>query len=302
MLTLKERLSNANAFLRKLEELENYETNTSSLIDEALAQFCTLCRPPKLTKNPDLHNLSAQYNRTPPLHELYKINKNAAIKRIYNNGAAANIFPTEQSVTKVYSELSEVPPPNNWSDSPNIMRAANDFEFSVPYPSEIIAILKKGKQKKSCPGRDKISYKELLAADPEGKILSKLFSLILEHGQIPNYWKIGKTILIPKAGDLDFTNASNWRPIALLNTSYKVFTSCLAHQLQYWVEENKLLHRNQKSLAIHEGCVEHNFALNTMVEHNLKNRIATYICFIDIENAFPSVPYELLNMVSVKMQ
>ena len=111
---------------------------------------------------------------------------------------------------------------------------------------------------------------------------------------MPKYWKIGKTILIPKAGNLDFADANSWRPIALLNTSYKVFTYCLARQLQYWVEGNKLFHRNQKSLAIHKGCVEHNFALNTMIEHNLKNRIATYICFIDIENAFPSVTYELL--------
>jgi len=31
-----------------------------------------------------------------------------------------------------------------------------------------------------------------------------------------------------------------------------------------------------------------------MVEHNARNRFSTYICFLDIANAFPSVPLELL--------
>ena len=229
-----------------------------------------------------------------PVSELYKFNKKAAIRRIYRECSNPDTIPSVDSISQLYSDLSKLPDPINWNLCPEIIPATSTFVFSCPTPGEIICLLKKGKKKKSSPGIDKITYAELLSADPQGKILTMLFSLILETGYTPNIWRTGHTVLIPKAGELDFTDPTNWRPIALLNTTYKIFTSCLAYQLQFWIQENNILHRNQKSLAIHEGCVEHNFALNTMIENNSKNRLSAFICFIDIANVFPSVPFELL--------
>ena len=105
----------------------------------------------------------------------------------------------------------------------------------------------------------------------------------------------GETQLIPKSGNLDLKLAGNWRPIALQNTTYKLFTACIAHQLEKWMKDNNLLHGNQKSLTEFEGCSEHNLALNLLIEENKRKLKSTYITFLDIANVFPSVPIESID-------
>ena len=142
--------------------------------------------------------------------------------------------------------------------------------------------------KKSSPGFNGISYSELMDFDPNFTILEELFKVITLLGVTPTIWKASNTTLIPKSGNLDLSQASNWRPIALLNTSYKVFTACYADQLMSWLSDEELMHRNQKSLALYEGCVEQNFALTMITEQNKRHKYITHMAFLDIANAFPS--------------
>jgi len=75
----------------------------------------------------------------------------------------------------------------------------------------------------------------------------------------------------------------------------KLFTSCIAHQLENWMINNNLLYGNQKSLSEFEGCSEYNLALNLLIEENKRMLKSTYITFLDIANAFPSVPIETID-------
>ena len=121
--------------------------------------------------------------------DLYKINKYAAIKWIYSNNSSTSTIPTEKSVYDMFSKLSTKADPIKWENSPHITKATTNFNFECPTPNDIMAVLKKAKQKKSCPGPDKISYKELAMADPECKIMHKIFGLILQYGYIPKNGK-----------------------------------------------------------------------------------------------------------------
>ncbi|XP_055947152.1 uncharacterized protein LOC129980793 [Argiope bruennichi] len=54
-------------------------------------------------------------------------------------------------------------------------------------------------------------------------------SPFLLHSSHRQSWKTSTTILLPKAGDP--TLPTNWRPIALSSTIYKIFTKCLTRRL-----------------------------------------------------------------------
>jgi len=189
--------------------------------------------------------------------------------------------------------MSNEPSPIDWDNCPYIKIGTFPFEFSAPSRYEILSVFKKC-NKRSSPGMDNLTYSDILYFDPEARILEKLFATYMALAKIPNSWRSSRTILIPKSGNLDLSLAANWRPIALLNSAYKIFTSCLTNQLLYWIGDENLLHRNQKSIALYEGCVEHNFALNMTIERHYREKLSTHIVFLDIANAFPSIPIETI--------
>ena len=57
-----------------------------------------------------------------------------------------------------------------------------------------------------------------------------LYNDMLSTGQINVAWRETIFSMLPKSGDL--TQAKNWRPIAILRISYKLFSRLLYHRLQ----------------------------------------------------------------------
>lgn len=51
--------------------------------------------------------------------------------------------------------------------------------------------------------------------------LLQILNVVLRTGNIPSDWIELLFIMLPKFGDL--LNASNWRPIAMLDITYKIF-------------------------------------------------------------------------------
>ncbi|GIY44816.1 retrovirus-related Pol polyprotein from type-2 retrotransposable element R2DM [Caerostris darwini] len=117
-----------------------------------------------------------------------------------------------------------------------------DKEFSE---KEVWAALKKAES--TAPGPDRLIYHHL-------QLVQK----------IPSSWKSSTTILIPKGGDP--AEVSNWRPIALSNTSYKTFMKCLASKLSAWCERYVALSFCQKGFQPYDGVLEHNFILQQSIE------------------------------------
>ena len=170
------------------------------------------------------------------------------------------------------------------------------LELTPISKSEVVSKLQT--MKNSSPGPDGINYSHLSHFDPEGNFLSLLFNKIIDLGRSPTGWKNFQTTLIPKPGKLSYRDISSWRPIALANSSYKVFTSILCDRLTQWTNLHQIIHRGQKGGSHFEGCVEHNATLNAVFEHvksigNPKKSSAT-IAWLDIRNAFPSVPHEYM--------
>lgn len=102
----------------------------------------------------------------------------------------------------------------------------------------------------TAPGSDGITYKNLQSLDPECHLLCHLYNTIISTKTLPNTWKSFKTILLPKPDKNDkYHDVSSWRPIALLNSTYKVFTAILCQRLSTWLKFNNLLHQSQKGVV-----------------------------------------------------
>ncbi|GFU05319.1 retrovirus-related Pol polyprotein from type-2 retrotransposable element R2DM, partial [Nephila pilipes] len=109
---------------------------------------------------------------------------------------------------------------------------------------------------------------------------------------VPASWKQSETVLIHKKGDL--ADLSNWRPIALSNTIYKLFSKCLTRKLLDWCSANQTLSSCQKGFTPFEGVLEHNFVISQHLEDAHRLKRDSFACWIDISNAFGSIPHSIL--------
>ncbi|KAG8180538.1 hypothetical protein JTE90_018158 [Oedothorax gibbosus] len=89
-----------------------------------------------------------------------------------------------------------------------------EMDTSPFTPAEIRGRLHKFEN--SAPGPDRLSYENLKQADPDCRIIARIFNFCLYSRRIPSAWKKSKSILIHKKDDID--DLQNWRPISLCNT------------------------------------------------------------------------------------
>jgi len=80
-------------------------------------------------------------------------------------------------------------------------------------------------------------YPKVLKVDPEitTEILYPLLEKIWKEENIPDDWKEGLIINIPKEGDL--SNCDNWKGVTLLNIPSKILTSIILNRIQNTVEQ-----------------------------------------------------------------
>ncbi|GBO24903.1 hypothetical protein AVEN_53805-1 [Araneus ventricosus] len=160
-----------------------------------------------------------------------------------------------------------------------------DREFSV---AEVIKKLRNAEN--SAAGPDRLTYHHWRTVDPSGKTLVKIFNLCLLFRRIPPSWKETKTILIPKK-NVDLALPANWRPIALSNTIYKLFTKCITGRLTSWCDRYHAISPNQKGFMPHDGVLEHNFTLQERFNDARDNKSDSvrpgWMCLM------PLVPYRI---------
>jgi hypothetical protein len=105
----------------------------------------------------------------------------------------------------------------------------------APTVTEIKRALKELRNGKAA-GVDNISS-EVLKVDLDftANMLHPLFQKIWNEGEMPNDWKCGLLIKIPKKGDT--VNCDNWRDITLLSIPSKVFTRILLNRIKAHVNQ-----------------------------------------------------------------
>ena len=252
--------------------------------------------PPRMQLDPDVVRDATR------LQKLYRFNRKKAFKEIL--GKKSDQYTGGKSRAETYFkdihsdrplDLHQVEALMDEIDIPIADDHSSLREFT---PEEVIARLRR--MTNSSPGKDKIDYNTLKKSDPKGDILATLFNKCLSLRQIPSLWKEATTVLIHKKGDLD--DPANFRPIALQVCIYKLYAALLADQIQSWAITNQLISPEQKGFMPSQGCYEHTFLLNNILHYDSRrNSKRVLLSWLDLANAFGSVPHEVIHTVVKRM-
>ena len=126
----------------------------------------------------------------------------------------------------------------------------------------------------------------LKAEDTETpRFLTDIFQEIWENEQIPEAWKTGLIVKLPKKGDLGECN--NWRGITLLPITSKIFSKIIHRRLAAALDEH--IRQEQAGFRPGRSCSEHIFTLSQILEQSKEWNTPLYANFIDLEKAFDNI-------------
>ena len=140
----------------------------------------------------------------------------------------------------------------------------------------------------TAPGFDETSLYLFSICPPDiGTYIYSLCSLLITD-HIPFHWLKAKRFLLYKKGDPH--NPINYRPIALLNTLYKIIASYGAHTLTYYATTYHLTNNTRYGGLPNHRTTDH---IYTMIA-NLSLHPDMYHLYLDLNKAFNSVPHRAL--------
>ena len=159
-----------------------------------------------------------------------------------------------------------------------------------PIQDELQTVLKKASNWKS-PGPDAVPNFWLKQLTTLHQHLLNAYNQAIENQEnLPDWFSTAQTYLLPKNKDTE--NPKNYRPIACLSTSYKVFTSILTERSYTHITKNDILPEEQR------GCVRDSYGckdqllINKMIIEDCKEKKKNLsMTWIDYRKAYDSVPY-----------
>ncbi len=115
-----------------------------------------------------------------------------------------------------------------------------------------------------------------------------------EKSIIPKAWKRAGGILIPK--EKNSSTIHQFRQISLLNVEGKIFFSVVAQSLSAFLKNNNYVDTSVQKAGISgfSGCLEHANVIWHQIQMTKKEKKDLHVVFLDLANAFGSVPHEVL--------
>ena len=115
-----------------------------------------------------------------------------------------------------------------------------------------------------------------------------------EKGELSVTQKMGIISILPK-GNKPREYLKNWRPISLLNVTYKIFSYCLASRIKILLPY--LIHENQTGFLKNRYIGENTRILYDIMQHLEENNKEGLFVMIDFEKAFDSVSWRFIDKV-----
>ena len=234
------------------------------------------------------------------LRKDFQKNPKKIFQKITEKSNSVEDTPTHADLNSYFSKT--VPTPTNMQNLPGLaFKSFPDLSTcNEIIPQETLYALKACGN--SAPGSDGIKFKDWRCFDPKGEFLTALFNRILKDKNPPMSWRTFRTVLILKPGsNVDPKMVSNWRPIAVLDSSYRLFSKILNTRLLNWISIGDLLSPVQKAVGHSDGCAEHNYLLTALTEKSKRCQTDLHICWLDLADAFGSVPHDVIWLTLDKM-
>ena len=120
--------------------------------------------------------------------------------------------------------------------------------------------------------------------------LHSLLNKIWRQEEIPDEWRKGLLVKLPKKGDT--TYCKNWRGITLLATASKVLSKIILDRMKAALDS--LLRDEQAGFRQERSCTDQIATLRIIIEQSLEWNTGLYLVFVDFEKAFDSVDREVI--------
>ena len=199
----------------------------------------------------------------------------------------------EEHLRKTYSDDQRHVPASIPDDMPPIQPPEHQMETRPPTWSEVERAVKRTRTA-SAPGPNGVPYRLYKNTPGVLKYLWKLMKVAWEKGTIPKAWQRAGGILIPK--EKNSSTIDQFRQISLLNVEGKIFFSVVAQRLSAFLLKNNFVDTSVQKAGIggFSGCLEHSNIIWHQVQTAKKEKKDLHVVFLDLANAFGSVPHEML--------
>ena len=159
---------------------------------------------------------------------------------------------------------------------------------------ELKSALYRAKNGKS-PGSDGFSYEfyKVFFKDISWFLLRSI-NFAYEHGTLSPTQRYGIITLLPK-GDKPRQFLKNWRPISLLNISYKLASACIAERMKSSL--SSIIHENQKGFVPGRYIGENIRLMYDLLFLTEEIDVPGMFLLIDFEKAFDSVSHLFIQKV-----
>nr|CAH7741340.1 unnamed protein product [Callosobruchus chinensis] len=208
--------------------------------------------------------------------------------------------PTAERVEAFWRSVYEQPEPLQ-ADTPALTqfesvcrRTPNVNVLRHPINTEEILGALRGAKNFAAPGPDGINTYWLKKFPSCHRHLARVFNSWLNQEQpIPAWFVEGRTVLLPKTGDL--SEPKNYRPITCLNACYKLFTRILYMRILEAV--------NPVFLAVYEqrgskkgvaGCRDNLLIDRCVTQDSVQYKRNLSMAWIDYRKAFDTTSHELI--------
>ena len=269
----------------------------------------------KVKQNPKDINIIEQLNTEKKIFKkLNKMKKNMCKTQIVNQinenysnpktfWSLLNKLKPNKAVDNVHIKSIS---PNQWVNHFGTLLFNNGFDteghlisddldsfLSAPVSKdEVILVLKKLKNRKAA-GLDQLSNEMIkIFGSLYTEFRSNLFSKILYEHTFPTLWITGHLFPVHKKGPKSLVKS--YRGIMLLSCLGKLFTGILNERLLTFANENNTFAKEQIGFLKGNRTSDNLILLHNLIHEQFNSREKLYICFIDFEKAFDSVPRRCL--------
>ena len=125
-------------------------------------------------------------------------------------------------------------------------------------------------------------------------LLYKIINFCFENGTVPSEWNKGIIRPIVKADATDPRDPLCYRGICLLSIPCKVYADILNTRFSNWIDENNIVVDEQNCFRRNRSCLEHIYALYSVINKRKLQKQSTYVCFVDAKKAFDTVQRDCL--------
>ncbi len=166
---------------------------------------------------------------------------------------------------------------------------------------EVKQVVERMKNNKAA-GMDEIPY-EMYKYGGESAIgrLTDLFNVVWTNECVPDAWNESRVTLLHKGGHKSKKELRNYRPIALADTSGKIFCAVMNERMQRCIRNERVFGEEQNGFRYDRRAEDNIYVVNELIERMKRDGKKVYLAFLDIEKAYDRVDRELLCQILGKI-